>query len=236
MFEHMFNTVPVDDRSTRARIRDAAIAEIAAAPAGKATVRDIAARADVSPGSVIHHFGSIDGLRRACNEHVTELIRHYKTEAVQNPLAFNPLTTASELGDLPITAYIAKVATSTAPEVGDLIDLLVRDAAEYIETGVAAGTIIATTHPQNRAALLVLWSLGALVLHGHVERHLGVDLTDPDMITDPSAGGYMFAAFDLLSNGLLMPEVAGQFLETIESYYSRPSDTNSEPNNSKGPT
>ena len=32
---------------------------------GTTTVRDIAASAEVSPGSVIHHFGSMDGLHRA---------------------------------------------------------------------------------------------------------------------------------------------------------------------------
>lgn len=208
-----------DDRSTRARIRDAAIIEIASAPSGAATARAIAARADVSPGSVIHHFGSMAGLRRACSEHVTSLIRKYKTEAVQKPLSFNPLAVAGELDDLPIIGYMAKVATSDSPEVGELIDLLVRDATEYMEAGVAAGTVTPSAESRSRAALLVLWSLGALVLHPHVERILGVDLTDPDMLASPSSGAYMRTAFDVLAHGILAADTASQFMNTIDEFY-----------------
>jgi AcrR family transcriptional regulator len=208
-----------DDRTTRARIRDAAIIEIAAAPSGRATARVVAARAGVSPGSIIHHFGSMAGLRRACNEHVTSLIRKYKTDGVQNPLAFDPLTVASQLGELPVTAYIASVATSESEEVDELIDLMVRDATDYMEAGVASGTLSPSEHPRDRAALLVLWSLGALVLHEHTERILGVDLTAPDMIASPSAGAYVRTAFEILASGIIAEGVADQFLKTINDYY-----------------
>src|SRR5690606_20135242 len=46
---------------TAARIRDAAIVEFAAHGFTKSTVRAIAESAGVSPGLVIHHFGSKDG-------------------------------------------------------------------------------------------------------------------------------------------------------------------------------
>jgi AcrR family transcriptional regulator len=210
-----------DDRTTRARIRDAAIIEIAATSAGAATARDIATRAGVSPGSVIHHFGSMERLRRACNEHVTSLIRHYKTEAVQDPTSFDPLSIAGDLGGLPITGYIAKVAASDDPVVSELIDLLVGDATEYMEAGVAAGSIVPSGNAKDRAALLVLWSLGALVLHTHVERLLGVDLTDPAVIATPEAGGYIRAAMELFSNGLLTEEYSGRFMKTIDEFYVR---------------
>ena len=65
---------PNRDRTTRARIRDAAIAVFG--EQGFSTgVRAVAAAAGVSPGLVNHHFGSKDGLRAECDAHVLEAIR-----------------------------------------------------------------------------------------------------------------------------------------------------------------
>ena len=57
-----------DDLTTSARIRDAAIAQFGA-HGFNTGVRAIATAAGVSPGLVIHHFGSKDGLRKACDEY-----------------------------------------------------------------------------------------------------------------------------------------------------------------------
>ncbi len=40
-----------------------------------ASVRAVATRAEVSRGLLNHHFGSKDGLRAACDEHVLRVIR-----------------------------------------------------------------------------------------------------------------------------------------------------------------
>ncbi len=60
---------PSEDLTTRARIRDAAVLRFGREGFG-ASVRTVAADAGVSPGLVIHHFGSKDGLRAACDEYV----------------------------------------------------------------------------------------------------------------------------------------------------------------------
>ena len=51
-----------EDLTTRARIRDAAIGLFGRDGFGPATVRAVASAAGVSPGLVIHHFGSKAGL------------------------------------------------------------------------------------------------------------------------------------------------------------------------------
>lgn len=66
---------PTDDLTTRARIRDAAMAAFAEQGYRGATMRGIAAAAGVSLGLVQHHFGTKDGLRAACDERVLELVR-----------------------------------------------------------------------------------------------------------------------------------------------------------------
>jgi AcrR family transcriptional regulator len=205
-----------DDRTTRARIRDAAIREIAARPYGTTTARDIATSADVSPGSVIHHFGSMDGLHRACNDHVATLIRDYKVEAVSAPRGFDILSSLSGMGDLPIAAYLAKAVLGDSPIVADLIDELVDDAVAYMDEGVAAGTILPTRDARGRAAVLLVWSLGGLVLHRHLERLLGVDLTQPDVLASSAAAPYVVNALDLMARGILTEPYAAQLQMSLD--------------------
>ena len=69
------------DVTARARIRDAAVRRFAADGFG-APVRAIAADAGVSPGLVIHHFGSKAALRAACDEHVLREVREAKTQTI----------------------------------------------------------------------------------------------------------------------------------------------------------
>jgi AcrR family transcriptional regulator len=204
-----------DDRTTRARIRDAAIAEIASRPFGSTTVRDVASAAGVSPGSVIHHFGSMDGLHRACNEHIAALIREYKAQAVSVPGGFDVLSAISGIRTVPVAAYLARAVLGDSPVVADLIDELVDDAAAYMEDGVEVGTITPTEDPRGRAALLVMWSLGGLVLHRHLERLLGVDLTDRDALATADAARYLRNALDLLAKGVLTDAYAEQLEESF---------------------
>src|SRR5699024_11466848 len=69
------------DLTARARIRDAAI-ECFGQQGFGVSVRAIAKHAGVSAGLVIHHFGSKEKLREACDDHVIQLIRETKTETL----------------------------------------------------------------------------------------------------------------------------------------------------------
>lgn len=63
------------DLTARARIRDATLPRFGADGIAGTSIRAVAADAAVSPALVVHHFGSKDGLRRACDEHVLDTIR-----------------------------------------------------------------------------------------------------------------------------------------------------------------
>ena len=71
-----------DDRTAKARIRDAAIECFARDGIDGTTARKVATSAEVSPGLVIHHFGSMEGLRSACDRYVAATIRDYKRNAI----------------------------------------------------------------------------------------------------------------------------------------------------------
>src|ERR1700734_3579299 len=72
----------VDDLTARARIRDAAIASFATT-GFDATVREIAARARVSPGLITHHFGSKETLRAECDSEVLRQLVEIKLDGVR---------------------------------------------------------------------------------------------------------------------------------------------------------
>ena len=71
------------DLTAAARIRDAAIEQFGRHGFG-VSIRAIAEAAGVSAGLVIHHFGSKDGLRQACDAYVAEVIRTEKSEAMRS--------------------------------------------------------------------------------------------------------------------------------------------------------
>ncbi len=192
-----------DDRSTRARIRDAALACFAEAGVGATTVRRIAERAGVSAGLVIHHFGSKAGLRTTCDGFVAAFIRERKMEVMRAGPGLDPLAVLREqAGGPPIQRYLARTLAEGTPEVAALVDELIDDAERYLGEGVAQGVTRRLDHPRGVAAVLTLWSLGALVLHTHVERVLGVDLTGPAE-HHASDTAYIAPALEILTNGLL---------------------------------
>jgi len=81
-------STPADgDLTTRARIRDVALDRFGRDGFAATGVRAIATGAGVSPGLVLHHFGSKDGLRQECDDHVARTIREIKQAQAADPMA-----------------------------------------------------------------------------------------------------------------------------------------------------
>jgi len=169
------------DRTARARIRDAAIERFATHGVAATNLKDIAADAGVSTPLVIHHFGSKDGLRAACDEYVASLIREQKSKAMAAGRNLDPFQAIREGYDgTPILRYLARTIAHGSPHVDELIDEMVEDSLSYLADGIANGLIKPTENLRETAALLCLWQLGTLVLHEHVKRLLGIDLLESD--------------------------------------------------------
>lgn len=192
-----------DDRTTKARIRDAAIECFAQLGVTGTTARKVAKAAEVSPGLVIHHFGSMDGLRSACDHHVASSIRRYKEKALAEGPNLDVLAGLRGVNAGSLVGYLAAVLNDDSPVVATLVDDLIADAEGYMEQGVQTGMIRPSADPRARAVVLVLWSLGALVLHRHLHRILGVDLTDPGFPEDPAIGAYAEPAYEIMSEGVI---------------------------------
>ena len=204
-----------DDRTAIARIRDAAIVCFADAGVAATTSRTVAAAAEVSPGLVMHHFGSKDRLRQACDHHVAALVREAKEKAAAEGAGLDPVgqLRAFEQG-APLLRYLARTLVDGTPHVAALVDELVADAAEYMEAGVATGMLRPSDDPRGRAAVLTLWSLGAVVMHEHVHRILGADLTDDD----PTAmAAYAVPAAEILGRGVLAPGLYERIRDSFDA-------------------
>lgn len=153
------------DLTAAARIRDAAIAQFGEHGFGVG-LRAIAEAAGVSAALVIHHFGSKEGLRKACEDHIAEQIRSTKSEALQSN---DPATWFAQMAEIedyaPLMAYLVRSMQTG----GDLANMLWRrmidNAEEYMEEGVRAGTIKPSRDPQARAKFLAITGGGGFLLY-----------------------------------------------------------------------
>lgn len=202
-----------DDRTTRARIRDAAIQCFGELGFADTTARKVAAAAGVSPGSVIHHYQSMEGLREACDQHILALIREQKTRAMRTGPRLDVLEALRE-GTAPhVMEYLSRILIEDSSSVTQLVDGLVSDAKSYLADGVASGMLQPSSDEHSRAVLLTLWNLGSLVMHRHIKRLLGVDLIDPEFASSPSIQNYLVPVMEIYGTGIFTDE----FVRTAQS-------------------
>lgn len=191
-----------DDLTARARIRDAAIVYIGRHGWRAATVRAVAADAGVSPALVIHHFGSKDGLREACDAHVTGLIDELTRHAAENLGPADTLDLINAAPDLaPLTPYVMRTIGDGGDFAQQLWDRLVDDTERYLKAAVAGGVARPTQDERARAELVVIFKLGTY----HLARYAippapGAHPSDLDIAA--IATRYGVPALELFTHGL----------------------------------
>lgn len=188
-----------DDLTAVARIRDAAI-ELFGRDGFAVGVRAIATAAGVSPGLVIHHFGSKDGLRKACDDFITETIRARKSDAIQSSDPVSWLTQVSEIDEYaPLMAYLVR----SMQNGGDLSKMLWRsmidNVEQYLDDGVRAGTIQPSADPAARARFLAMAGGGAFLLY----LQLHDDPTDLRTVLRDYGEEMVLPALEVYTNGLM---------------------------------
>jgi AcrR family transcriptional regulator len=152
-----------EDLTTRARIRDAAIRRFGVEGFG-VPVRALAADAGVSPALVIHHFGSKDALRAACDEHVLRMIREAETEAFTTSTPVDLLGQLALLDDFaPSVGYLVQALLAGGDLAATLLARMTADAEVYLADAVAAGRMRPSRDPAARAAFLVDVGGGAVL-------------------------------------------------------------------------
>lgn len=189
-----------EDLTAVARIRDAAIEQVGQ-HGFSVGLRAIAQAAGVSAALVIHHFGSKDGLLKACDDHIAKEIRQAKSESLttaSDPASW--LTMVAEIETFaPMTAYLVRSMQAGGDLAKGFWQQMVDNAEEYLEEGVRAGTLKPSRDPKARAKFLSINNGGGLLLY--LQMH--DNPTDLRAVLRDYAEDMMLPALELYSNGLM---------------------------------
>ncbi len=172
-----------DDLTTRARIRDAAVVRFARNGFAGTSLRQIAEDAGVSAALIVHHFGSKDGLRAACDEYVVHSMLDDKDElmgadaasmmraALDNPERYGPTLD-----------YLARMLTDDSPASDRLFDTFLTGTRRMMESQIAAGLMRQPSDLEATAAYLTLYGLGPVVLQRQLTRTFGEPRLSPALL------------------------------------------------------
>jgi TetR/AcrR family transcriptional regulator, regulator of cefoperazone and chloramphenicol sensitivity len=191
---------PTPDLTTRARIRDTAMALFAQRGVAATSLRAVAREAGVSPALVVHHFASKEGLCEAVHDAVvarfTERLRQVPVDG-DDLLERRGTLLADLMRDEPVLCdYIARALAEGTGTSADLFHRLFA-ATRDDDALVAAGAIRSDTDPDWRALQQLVLVVGPLMLRPLVERELGASLYAPESIER-----WMAATVDLLERGI----------------------------------
>ncbi|MGE2815594.1 TetR family transcriptional regulator [Mycobacterium heidelbergense] len=187
------------DLTAAARIRDAAIEQFGER-GFDVGLRAIAEAAGVSAALVIHHFGSKDGLRKACDDFIAEEIRESKSEAMQSndpAVWFGQLAEIEEFA--PLIAYLLRSMQTGGDLAKMLWHRMIENAEGYLEDGVRAGTIKPSRDPKARAKYLGITGGGGLLLYLQMHENP----TDLRAVLRDYAREMVLPALEIYSDGLM---------------------------------
>jgi len=153
---------PTDDRTARARIRDAAL--LCFARDGFSTpLRVIAAEAGVSVPLITHHYGTKDALRQICDDWVLERFVELKLLAISQPASVKD-TLADTSASSVLTVYMLRSFLDATSSAHSFFDRFVEHLRTVLDTARAAGLIRPSADEEERLRLLAAQNLGSLLV------------------------------------------------------------------------
>lgn len=187
------------DLTAAARIRDAAIEQFGEHGFGVG-LRKIAEAAGVSAALVIHHFGSKEGLRKACEDYIAEQIYSSKSEAMRSN---DPATWFAQMAEIeeyaPLMAYLVRSMQAGGELANTLWRRMIDNAYVYMEEGVRAGTIKPSRDPAARAKYLGITGGGGFLLY--IQMH--ETPTDLRAVLRDYASDMVLPALEIYTEGLM---------------------------------
>lgn len=188
-----------EDRTAIARIRDAAI-DRWGQDGFDVGLRGVAEAAGVSAALVIHHFGSKDGLRKACDDYIAEEVRQLKSESIQSS---DPASWFAQMAEIesyaPMMAYLVRSLHSGSDLAKAFWQRMIENTELYMEDGVRAGTIKPSRDPKARARFLGMANGGGFLMY--IQMH--DNPTDLRAVLRDYAEDMVLPALELYTQGLM---------------------------------
>lgn len=186
----MSSTTDDRDLTARASIRNAALRLFAEAGHDAVTVREIAAAAGVSPGLVVHHFGSKDGLRAAVDAHAAEWFDAIFAGLDGDDLAdvLTGSTTTTSVAEAfarafppgsPLPAYLRRLLLTNDPAGAALFARWYATTRRVLDTMIEVGAAPPSDDPAVRAAFLLVNDLAVILLRDQIATAIGDDPLSP---------------------------------------------------------
>ncbi len=194
----MCSALSPDDRTAAARIRDTAIVRFGELGFEKTTIRDIAKAAGVSPGLILHHFGSKAGLREACDEHVVAEFARARTETVESATTDPFAAMAGIRGEKAFMRYTLQSMREGSPAAARLFDGLVEESVRLSELSVEHGQLRPSEDLYDQTVIMVAWQFGGLLLMDHVARAFSTEPYSEEMTRRYTKG-----VLEVLTHGVL---------------------------------
>lgn len=172
---------PLEDLTTIARIRRAAMLRFAEDGFRATTLKGIAEEAGVSVGLVQHHFGTKAHLYQVCTEHASASLRHQieHLNTVDGP-AVSP-NHASSLydGRSHTVRFMLRLLIEGAPEADVIFDAMAEGTQRFLTEARPDLFPEGSQTASDAGTLLLAMHLGPAVLQHQVQRRTGGELFDP---------------------------------------------------------
>lgn len=188
-----------EDLTTRARIRDAAIELIGTRGFEAASLRAIAQTAGVSPALIVHHFGDKNGLRAACDAHVTAMFTNEDGQTEDAAFTIESLRAALGAPDAygPALDYLVRMLSEDSETADRIFDRILHGTQNMTRAQESAGVIRAQADPDGTALVLTLFGLAPLLLRRQFARALG-----EERLTPAVAARITLPTLELFTHGL----------------------------------
>lgn len=182
-------------RGARDRIRDSAIGEFARKGYAGASVRSIAADAGVTPGLIVHHFGTKAALREACDARVIEVL-------LGEERSTDPAVLAARLADddddgVPYVRYLTAMLQAEPERADAVFDRVLAATREMVRAQHEAGMLREGVDVDQAAAVLAVYGLAPLLLPRQLARAFGHERLGAHTLTAAGA-----AMGQILASGL----------------------------------
>ncbi len=163
------------DYTARARIRDAAMRLFGQDGYNKTSIRRIAEEAGTSPALILHHFGSKDGLKAACDEAVINALFSDQADwTAPTPQIIGQMLAESDKYRSSID-YLSRMLVEPS-EVGDkLFEQLLSVTKTYLMEQTALGVMHEFTDPDMTALYLTVFGLATLVMRDRFGKAMGCE-------------------------------------------------------------